>query len=77
VTNDEYWTVAQLRAFLRVDGKTKERTWYRHRPLFAPALRQVGHLRYYNVAKVREILENGRLDRRSPVRKSHVLMRTG
>ncbi|MHB1297328.1 MAG: hypothetical protein ACYC0B_02265 [Gemmatimonadaceae bacterium] len=77
MTNDEYWTVRQLREFLKIDGPTKESTWYRHRPLFAPALRQVGHLRYYNVAKVREILENGRLDRRSPVRKSLVLRKTG
>lgn len=77
MTTDEYWTVRELRLYIKVGMPTQDRTWYRLRPLFAAALRTVGKHRIYNAAKVRDIIEGGRMDRRSPVHKSTVLRRVG
>lgn len=77
MTGDEYWSVAEIRTFLKLDRPSQYRTWHRVMPLFAPALRVIGHHKLYRAAKVREILESGRLDRRSPVHRSTALRRAG
>lgn len=75
MTNDEYWTPAELRTFLKLGAESQRRTWYRVRPFFAPALRQMGkHHTLYAAAKVRQLLE-GKDDARSPLHKSRHLAR--
>lgn len=72
---DEYWTKAELRRFLKLEGRGKDRTWYRLRPFFSGAVVQfpaAAHHTLYSVAKVRELLEGAR-SRTSPLRRSRVL----
>jgi hypothetical protein len=69
VTNDEYWDRAELRRFLKCEGKSRNKRWYRIRPHLAPAVRELGGVKLWNAAKVRELLE-GRKDVRSPLHRS-------
>lgn len=72
MTNEEYWTTAELREFLRLGSHTKDRTWYRLKPFFAPALVTLPHHKLYAAAKVRALLEGAR-SRTSPLRRSRVV----
>lgn len=56
----EYWSPAELRAYLRLDPTRSTKRWQRLRPFFAPALRIIGTHQLYHAPTVREILEAGR-----------------
>jgi hypothetical protein len=72
--SDEYWTVAELRAFLKVEGPRKYKTWWRLKPFFAPAMVVLPpNYRLYKVSKVHALLD-GRFSRHSPLAKKRTLM---
>lgn len=62
MTTETYLDEQELRRILKLDSPRKRSTWFRLRPLFAPALLRLptgsarGH-RLYDAAKVRELIE--------------------
>lgn len=62
MTPGEFLDETELRTMLRLEDASKRRTWFRLRPLFAPALvvlptgSRRGH-RLYAAGKVRELLD--------------------
>ncbi len=72
MTADEYWTVAELRTFLKCPAPRQYRSWARIKPFFAPALRRIGTYKLYSATKVRALLEGGK-DARSPMHRSDVV----
>lgn len=59
-TPAEYWSPAEVRAFLRLEPARSTKRWQRLRPFFAPALRLVGTHQLYHVATVLAIIEDSR-----------------
>lgn len=74
---NEVLTPEQLRAYLKLGSASQERTWYRVKPFFAPALHDFdGHHPVYVLEKVRAILA-GKSDARSPLSRSRHLRKVG